>query len=257
MAGREFGAIVEHALADGVEDRERRALGAGLALQHQWWHGPKWHGLGHARRAVAPDRVGDLAPATRVADQHDVAQVELCDQLGQVVGVLVQVVTIPGLVGSSVATAVVRDHSVALLTQEQHLAIPGVGAERPAVAKQRRSIDLFGGQHVVLRAWVLGSGPGSAKPHNCPPPWREGSFSQHQPIVSSRKPRSQHRTPRARSSQIWLRYSRCSPVGCLLRPTSYPACPGVGIAPSCCIIVIVSNIARCSTIFPPTKRSRI
>jgi hypothetical protein len=133
----ELGAIVEHALADGVEGRERRA--------------------------VAPELVGDLAPAGRVADQHDVAQVELCDQFGQVVGVLVHVVAIPGLVGSSVATAVVRDHPVALLTQEQHLAIPGVGAERPAVAKQHRSTDLLGGQHVVLRGWVLGSGQWSAR----------------------------------------------------------------------------------------------
>jgi hypothetical protein len=129
MAGRELGAIVEHALADGVEDRERRALGGGLACSISGGTAPSGT-IGHARRAVAPDRV---------ADQYYVAQVELCDQLGQVVGVLVHVVAIPGLVGSSVAMAVVRDHSVALLTQEQHLAIPGVGAERPAVAKQRRS----------------------------------------------------------------------------------------------------------------------
>jgi hypothetical protein len=32
------------------------ASGVGLALQHQWWHDPNQHGLGHARRAVAPDR---------------------------------------------------------------------------------------------------------------------------------------------------------------------------------------------------------
>src|SRR5262249_40270302 len=38
-----------------------------------------------------------------------------------------------GLAGAAVAAAVVRDHAEAALREEEQLAVPGVGVERPAV----------------------------------------------------------------------------------------------------------------------------
>jgi len=49
-------------------------------------------------------------------------------QLGKIVGILVHVVPMPGLAGTSVAPAVVRDDAIAALSQEQHLRIPCIGA---------------------------------------------------------------------------------------------------------------------------------
>ena len=80
------------------------------------------------------DVAGDFPAAGGVADQRGVVQVERLDDGGEVVGVAVHVVAGGGLAGPAVAAPVVRDGAVAVLGEEQHLAVPGVGAERPAVA---------------------------------------------------------------------------------------------------------------------------
>src|SRR5690606_5155915 len=68
------------------------------------------------------------------------------DHGGQVVGVVVHVVAVPRLAGAAVAAAVVGDDAVALPGQEQHLRLPAVRAQRPAVAE--------GDHRAVLRAPV-------------------------------------------------------------------------------------------------------
>jgi hypothetical protein len=60
------------------------------------------------------------------------------DHGGQVVGVGVHVIAGRRLVRATVAAAVMGDHPVAVLGHEQHLAVPGVGAERPAVGEDDR-----------------------------------------------------------------------------------------------------------------------
>jgi hypothetical protein len=67
------------------------------------------HGLGHALGAVAADVARHFAAAGRVADQHGVLQVQRFDDGGEVVGVGVHVVAVPGLARAAVAAAVVRD----------------------------------------------------------------------------------------------------------------------------------------------------
>ena len=56
----------------------------------------------------------------------------MLDQLGQIVGIAVHVVAVPGLGRTAVAAAIVRDYAEAMFTQELHLAVPGIGAERDA-----------------------------------------------------------------------------------------------------------------------------
>jgi len=64
---------------------------------------------------VAAKVAGDLAAPGGVPDQDHLAQVELLDELGQVVGVGVQVMADPGLAGAAVAAAVVGDSPEAVV----------------------------------------------------------------------------------------------------------------------------------------------
>ncbi len=67
-----------------------------------------------------------------------IPQIKLFSQLRQVVGVSAHVIAIPGLRGTAVAATVVRNDPVSLLTEKQHLRIPVVCTERPAVAEHDR-----------------------------------------------------------------------------------------------------------------------
>jgi hypothetical protein len=68
---------------------------------------------------VTADVASDLATASRVAGMDRVLQVELLDQLGEVVGIGVEVVALPGLARAAVAAAVMGDAAVAVRGQEE------------------------------------------------------------------------------------------------------------------------------------------
>ena len=82
--------------------------------------------------------MGDLAATGRVADVNGVVEIEMCGHRGQVVGVVVHVVAIAGLGGAAVPTPVVGDHPVAVAEEEQHLGVPVVRRQRPAVTEHDR-----------------------------------------------------------------------------------------------------------------------
>ena len=67
-----------------------------------------------------------------------IAQVEVVDHGGEVVGVVVHVVAVEHLLGAPVPAAVVRDHAIALVQKEHHLRVPVVQRQRPAVAEDHR-----------------------------------------------------------------------------------------------------------------------
>src|SRR6202522_3729004 len=79
-----------------------------------------------------------FAPTGRVADVHGVVEIEVRGQRREIVGVVVHVVAGRGLGGSSVATSVVGDDAIAVLEEEQHLDVPIVGRQGPAVAEDNR-----------------------------------------------------------------------------------------------------------------------
>ena len=118
-----------------VERVDRQAAGIGVRLEHQRRHRAYQHGLGDAIGAVAPDVAGDLSAASRVADQGCAVQVQRFDECRQVVGVGVHVVAIPRLARTAVAATIMGDTAIAVGRQVDHLAFPGIGAERPAVAE--------------------------------------------------------------------------------------------------------------------------
>ena len=62
-----------------------------------------------------------------------VAQIEMRDDPGGVRGVVVHVVTIADLARPAMAASVMRNDAVALLQEVEHLGVPVVGAERPAM----------------------------------------------------------------------------------------------------------------------------
>jgi hypothetical protein len=63
---------------------------------------------------------------------------ELGSQRSQIVSVVVHVVTVAGLRRASVPPTVMGDDAVAVLQEEQHLGIPVISRERPAVAEDDR-----------------------------------------------------------------------------------------------------------------------
>jgi hypothetical protein len=75
---------------------------------------------------VPADVAGHLPAAGRVPDVHGVVQVQVCGQLGEVVGPGVHVVALVGLCGSSVPATVVGDHPEAVVQEEEHLGVPVV-----------------------------------------------------------------------------------------------------------------------------------
>ncbi len=121
--------------AELIEHLNGQAAWIGFRLEHQRGYRAHQHGLGQTRGAVAADVASHLAAAGGMADQHRVVQIKCVDERRQVVGVVVQVVAVPGLAGSATAATVMRDGAIAPGGQEERLVVPGIGIERPAMAE--------------------------------------------------------------------------------------------------------------------------
>src|SRR5213080_2300748 len=78
---------------------------------------------------------GDFSATGGVAHVDSVLQVKLFSEGCEIVGISVHVVAIPRLGGTTVPSPVMRDDSIALLAEEQHLSVPIVRSERPAVTE--------------------------------------------------------------------------------------------------------------------------
>src|SRR5271170_3852617 len=81
------------------------------------------------------DVTSDFAAASRVADMDCVLEVKLFGEHCEIVCVRIHIVAVPRLGGAAVAAPVVRDDSVAVLAEEQHLPVPVVRGERPSVTE--------------------------------------------------------------------------------------------------------------------------
>ena len=64
-----------------------------------------------------------------------VAKIERSHQLGEIIGVGVQVLSSPRLTRSSMTSAIVRDAPIAASGKKYHLIFEGVGVERPPMAE--------------------------------------------------------------------------------------------------------------------------
>src|ERR1700722_6016075 len=84
---------------------------------------------------MPPNVAGNFSATGGVTHVDCVLQIELFCEGGKIVGVGVHLVAIPSLRGTTVASPVMRDHAITALAEEQHLAVPVVRSERPAVTE--------------------------------------------------------------------------------------------------------------------------
>ena len=69
---------------------------------------------------------------------NGVLQIEMRRHGGKIVRIVIEVMAVGHLAGAAVAAAVVRDHAIAVTEKEQHLVVPVIGGQRPAVAEHDR-----------------------------------------------------------------------------------------------------------------------
>ena len=136
--------------------------GQPIVFSHGWplsaddWDTQMLFFLQHGFRVIAHDRRGhgrssqtgeghdmdhyadDLAAVVAHLDLHEAIHVGHSTGGGEVVRVVVHVVTVAGLRRASVSAPVMGDHSVALRQEEQHLVVPVISRQRPAVAEHDR-----------------------------------------------------------------------------------------------------------------------
>src|SRR5580698_2590049 len=84
---------------------------------------------------MASQVVHHFAAASRMADMNRILEVEMCGERRQVVGIVIHVMAVPGLAGTPVSPPVVSNHAKATLAEEEHLCVPIIGGQWPAVAK--------------------------------------------------------------------------------------------------------------------------
>jgi hypothetical protein len=71
-----------------------------------------------------------------VAYQRGVLEIERLDEGRKIIGIAIHVVSGGDLAGPAMATTVTRNYAEAVLREEKHLAVPSVGAQRPAVRER-------------------------------------------------------------------------------------------------------------------------
>ena len=130
--------IGRQAGAQPVERLDGEAVRIARRLHHERGDGGHQHGLGDAPLAVPRDVTRHLAASRRMADMHGVPQVEVIDDVRRVGGVVIHVVPIPYLARAPVPAAVDANDAITVLEEEQHLRIPVVGAQGPAVVEDNR-----------------------------------------------------------------------------------------------------------------------
>ncbi len=152
----ELGPVGGERGAIAVEHLDRRSARVRLLLDHHRRNGVDQHRLGDAARFCPGDIARDFAAAGRMADVDRVPEVERSSEVGDVGRVGVHLIAAVRLVGPAVAAAVVGDDAISFAEEEQHLVVPVVRAERPAVMEDDRLGVLRAPVLVENRAAVLG-----------------------------------------------------------------------------------------------------
>src|SRR6202030_3564310 len=95
--------------------------------EHDWGDRPDQHRFRDARSSVASDVARHLAAAGGVTDERRLLEAEMLDPRREIVSVGVHLIAVPRLARAAVPTAIVRDVSIALGCEEDHLVLPRVG----------------------------------------------------------------------------------------------------------------------------------
>jgi hypothetical protein len=87
---------------------------------------------------MTPDVARYFASAGRMPDKRGLLQVKRLDKGRQIVCVCIHVIAIPWLVRSAMTAAVMRDDTMSVLAEENHLRVPGISGKGPPVRKNDR-----------------------------------------------------------------------------------------------------------------------
>src|SRR6266576_3466742 len=121
---------VEHFLGEPARIRRR--------LHHQRRYRRNDSRLGDPAFAMPRQTMHHFPAAGGMADVNGVLQVEMCGQRRQIIRIMIHVMAVSHLSGPAMASAVVGYDAIAVLEEEQHLRVPVVGRERPAMAEYDR-----------------------------------------------------------------------------------------------------------------------
>src|SRR5205085_339784 len=121
-----------------VEDFLGETAGIFRCPEHQRRHCADERRLRSPALAVPCQIVRYLAPAGGMADVNGILQAEMRGQSRKVVCIMVHVMALARLAGATVTTAIMGDHSIAVIWKEQHLRVPVIGRERPAMREHHR-----------------------------------------------------------------------------------------------------------------------
>src|SRR5882672_10486252 len=122
--GEERIPVSSYRLLYSCEHATIHALGVVRRLQQARWHTGNNHGFAHTLGAVFSEVACDFAPSHREADQDEVSQLKLGDQLVKVFYKRVVVVASGRLAGFAEAPAIVGDDPVTRIQQHRYLLLP-------------------------------------------------------------------------------------------------------------------------------------
>lgn len=129
----ELRAIGGELFAKIVEDLDRQAARIRGRLKHQWRYSAYQDQPGDPILAVACDVTGRFAATGRMTDVDGITKIEMLGYRRHVGSVVIHVMAIAHLRRSAMPAAIVGDDTVTLPDKEEHLIVPIVGAEWPAV----------------------------------------------------------------------------------------------------------------------------
>src|ERR1700726_672089 len=121
-----------------IKDLFGEAAGIGRCLHHQGWHRADDGRLRYPALAVPSEIMHHLAAAGGMADVNGILQIEMRRQGRKVVRIMIHVMAVAGLAGPAVAASVMGDDPIAVTEEKQHLRVPVIGRQRPAMREHHR-----------------------------------------------------------------------------------------------------------------------
>src|SRR5262249_23326726 len=85
-----------------------------------------WRLFDHHRRHGADQHRPGHGLGARMPDVDGVLEIEVIDQFGEIVGVMVHVVAVPRLTGTAMAAEVMTDAAIAVAGEEEHLVLESI-----------------------------------------------------------------------------------------------------------------------------------
>src|SRR5262245_33023265 len=128
--------IAGHPGPEFVEYLDRHSFGIGRRLYESRCHASDKHSLRDTLGTVPTDVARHFPATGRMTNHRDVPEIHSLDHRGEVIGISIHVVPGRRLAGPAMATTIVSDDAEAMLREKQHLAVPGVGAQRPSMRER-------------------------------------------------------------------------------------------------------------------------